>query len=120
MTADGALIEIEEVVPTEKARAAARAASTKDSGGNAKVDVEKAMVAVHEIETKLEEQEKELPVFQSGEEHGEHGGVTEDDDEDDDRQPEVTGGRESSPGLLTGEGRGSTRPERHWIRGERQ
>ena len=83
VTADGTLIEIEEIIPVEKAPTAVRAAIAKHFGPNAKVVVERKMIVVYEIETRIDGKEKELLVFPTGRVHEDHGDDHEDDDEDD-------------------------------------
>jgi len=84
VTADGTLIETEEIVPAEKAPAAVRAAIAKHFGANAKVVVEKKMIVVYEVEAKVDGKEKELLVFPTGHVHEDADGDHDDDDEDDD------------------------------------
>ena len=79
VTADGAVIEIEEIVPVEKAPAAVRAAIAKHFPANVKVTVEKKMIVVYEVEARIDGREKELLVFPTERVHEE-----DDDDEDDD------------------------------------
>ena len=87
VTADGTLIETEEIVPVEKLPAAVRAAIAKHFPANAKVTVEKKMIVVYEVEAKVDGREKELLVFPTGRVHEEPDDHHDDDDEDDD-EPE--------------------------------
>ena len=80
VTADGTLIETQEIVPAEKAPAAVRAAIAKHFGANAKVVVEKKMIVVYEVEAKVDGKEKELFIFPTGRVHED----PDDDDDDDD------------------------------------
>ena len=79
VTADGTLIEIEEIIPAENAPAAVRAAIAKYFGGDAKVVVEKKMIVVYEVEVKIDGKERELLVFPTGRVHED----SDDDHEDD-------------------------------------
>jgi uncharacterized membrane protein YkoI len=83
VTADGALVEIEEVIPVEKAPAAVRDAIAKHFPPNAKLVVEKTMIVVYEVEARIDGKEKELLVFPTGRVHEEA-----DDDDDDDEDEE--------------------------------
>jgi len=78
VTADGTLVETEQVIPAEQAPAAVRAAIAKHFG-TAKVVVEKKMIVVYEIAAQVDGKEKELLVFPTGRVHEEHG----DNDDDD-------------------------------------
>jgi uncharacterized membrane protein YkoI len=84
VTADGALIEIEETIPPEAAPAAVRAAIAKHFGPNAKVVIEKKMVVVYEVEARVDGKERELLVFPTGRVHEEDDDDDHDDDDDDD------------------------------------
>lgn len=84
VTADGTLIETEEIVPAERAPAAVRAAIAKHFGANAKVVVEKKMIVVYEVEAKVDGKEKELLVFPTGRVHEDADDDDDDDDEHDD------------------------------------
>jgi uncharacterized membrane protein YkoI len=84
VTADGTLIELEEIIPAGKAPAAVRAVIAKHFGAAAKVVVEKKMIVVYEIEAKIDGQEKELLVFPTGHVRDEPGDDDDDDDGDDD------------------------------------
>lgn len=79
VSADGELLEIEEVVPMDKAPAAVREAITKQFGAGAKVVIEKTMVVYYEVETKVDGKEKELYISPTGRVHGTEG---EDDGDD--------------------------------------
>jgi len=79
VTAEGALLEIEEIIPVEQAPAAVRAAIAKHFGDKAKVVVEKKMIVVYEVEAKIDGKEKELLVFPTGRVH-EDGDDHDDDD----------------------------------------
>ena len=79
VTADGALLELEETIPVKEAPAAVRAAIAKHFPANTRVVVEKTMIVVYEVEAKVDGKEKELLIFPTGRVHEEA-----DDDEDDD------------------------------------
>lgn len=83
VTADGTLVEIEELIPPEKAPAAVRAVIEKHFGADAKVVVERKMIVVYEVEAKIDGKEKEVLVFPTGRVHEEPDDDHEDDDEDD-------------------------------------
>ena len=89
VTADGALIEIEEIIPAETAPAAVRTAIAKHFGPNAKVVVEKTMIVVYEVEAKIDGEEKELLIFPTGRVHEDRNGDRDDDDDDDDDDADV-------------------------------
>ncbi|MCP4249186.1 MAG: hypothetical protein GY778_19250 [bacterium] len=82
VTADGALIEIEETILVAKAPAAVRAAIAQHFAANVKVVVEKKMIVVYEIEARINGREKEILVFPNGRIH--EGGDDDDDDDHDD------------------------------------
>ena len=84
VTADGTLVEMEEIIPAEMAPAAVRAAIAKHFGAAAKVVVEKKMVVVYEVEAKIDGKEKELLIFPTGRVHEDHDGDGDDDGDDDD------------------------------------
>ena len=84
VTADGALLEIEETIPAEQLPAAVRAVVAKHFPGHEQVTVEKKMIIVYEIEAKVDGYEKELLVFPTGRVHEEPDDHHDDDDEDDD------------------------------------
>ena len=86
VTAEGALLEIEEIIPVEKAPAAVRAVIAKHFGAKAKVVVEKKMIVVYEVEARIDGKEKELLVFPTGRVHedGDDDDDHDDDDDDDD------------------------------------
>ncbi len=86
VTADGTLIETEEIIPVEKTPTAVRAAIAKHFGPNAKVVVEKKMIVVYEIEARIDGKERELLVFPTGRVHEDQG--DDDDDHDDDEEDE--------------------------------
>jgi uncharacterized membrane protein YkoI len=83
VTADGTLVEIEEIIPVDKAPAAVRAAIAKHFGPDAKVVVEKKMVVVYEVEAKVDGKHKELLVLPTGRVHKEPDDDHEHDDDDD-------------------------------------
>ena len=90
VTAEGALLEIEEIVPVEKVPAAVRAVIAKHFGAQTKVVVEKKMIVVYEVEARIGGKEKELLVFPTGRVHedgdddDDHDGDDDDDDGEDD------------------------------------
>ena len=86
VTAEGALLKIEESIPVEKAPAAVRAVIAKHFGAKAKVVVEKKMIVVYEVEANIDGKEKELLIFPTGRVHedGDDDDDHDDDDEDDD------------------------------------
>ncbi len=73
VTADGALLELMEIVAIGDAPAAVRAAVAKHFGAKAEVVVEKKMIVVYEIEGRLDGKKKELVIFPTGRVHGHHG-----------------------------------------------
>ena len=83
VTEDGALLEIEEIIPVEKAPAAVRAAIAKHFPPNAKVIVEKTMIVVYEAEARIDGKEKEIIIFPTGRVQEEAGDDDDDDDDDD-------------------------------------
>ena len=105
VTADGALVEMEEEIPLEAAPAAVRAAIVQHFGADTTVTVERKMVVVYEVEGDVDGEAKEVSfsptgrVRKSGErghkgrghkghEHKGHGhkhdhGYDHDDDDDD-------------------------------------
>jgi len=88
VTADGALIELEEVVRVDELPRAVRAAVAEHFPPDARLHVEKTMIVVYEIEAKVNGREMELHVFPTGRVHE---GASEDDhdeDEDDDEEEE--------------------------------
>ena len=84
VTADGTLVEIEEIIPAEQAPAAVRAVIAKHFGANPKVVVEKKMIVVYEVEAKIDGKEKQLLVLPTGRVHEEPDDEHDDDDDDDD------------------------------------
>jgi uncharacterized membrane protein YkoI len=84
VTADGTLIETEEIVPVEKLPAAVRSAIAKHFGPKAKVVVEKKMIVVYEIEARGNGKEQELLVFPTGRVHEDADDDHEDDDDNED------------------------------------
>ena len=82
VTAEGALLELEEIIPVEKAPAAVQAAIAKHFPANAKVVVEKKTIIVYEAEARIDGKEKELLVFPTGKVHEQED--HDDDDHDDD------------------------------------
>ncbi len=93
VTADGALVEIEESIPAERAPAGVRAAIAQHFGANAKVSVEQKMVVFFEVEGKVNGKHQEVLVSPTGRVHEEaddeedEGDEGEDDDEKDDDAP---------------------------------
>ncbi len=84
VTADGTLLETEEIIPVEKAPAAVRAAIAKHFGANAKVVVEKKMIVVYEVEARVNGKEVELLILPTGHVHDDDDDDDDDDDENDD------------------------------------
>lgn len=83
VSADGELLEIEEIVPVEKVPAAVREAIAKHLGAGTKVVIEKTTVVYYEVEAKVDGKEKELYFSPTGRLHGDEGGEEADDDDDD-------------------------------------
>lgn len=79
VTADGALIETEEVVRLKDLPAAVRAAIAKHFPAKSKVKVEKKTIVIYEVEARIDGKERELLVFPTGRVHEGH-----DEDHDDD------------------------------------
>ncbi len=77
VTADGTLIETEEIIAAEKAPSSVRAAIATHFGANAKVVVEKKMIVLYEVEGRINGEEEELLVLPTGR-------VIEEPDDDDD------------------------------------
>jgi uncharacterized membrane protein YkoI len=86
VTADGTLIEREEIILVEKAPAAVRTAIATHFGANAKVVVKKKMMVVYEVEGKIKGELEELLVFPTGRVIEEPDGDDDDDDDDDDHE----------------------------------
>lgn len=84
VTAEGALLEIEEIIPVEKAPAAVRAAIAKHFGARATVVVEKKMIVLYEVAGRINGQQEELLVFPTGRVIAEPDDDDDDDDGDDD------------------------------------
>jgi uncharacterized membrane protein YkoI len=98
VTADGALVEMEEEIPLEAAPAEVRAAIAQYFGADTMVTVERKMVVVYEVEAEVDGEEKELLIWPTGrvrksaerghkghwhEGHGHKHGHKYDDDDDD-------------------------------------
>ncbi|UCG32109.1 MAG: hypothetical protein JSU68_10630 [Phycisphaerales bacterium] len=66
VTADGALLEMEEEIPLEAAPAAVRAAIMQHFGAGTMVTVDKKMVVVYEVEAKVDGEQKELLISPTG------------------------------------------------------
>ncbi|MFH1748337.1 MAG: PepSY-like domain-containing protein [Planctomycetota bacterium] len=79
VTADGTLVEIEEIITVKQAPEAVQAAIAKHFG-DAKVVVEKKMIVVYGVEGKVNGKEKELLLYPTGQVQDNDG----DDDKDDD------------------------------------
>lgn len=99
VTADGALVEMEEEIPLEAAPAEVRAAIAQHFGADAMVTVERKMVVVYEVEAEVDGEERELLISPTGrvrgsaghghkshwhEAHGHKHGHDYDDDDDED------------------------------------
>ncbi|MCK4660286.1 MAG: PepSY-like domain-containing protein [Phycisphaerae bacterium] len=84
VTADGTLLETEQIIPVEKAPAAVRAAIAKHFGANVKVVVEKMMIVVYEVEARIDGKEKELLISPTGRVCEGDDSNDDDDDNDDD------------------------------------
>ena len=78
VTADGDLVEFEEHVDADAVPRRVRAVAARVFPHGARIEYEKAMVVVYEIEARVDGQEKEISVLTTGEILG-----REDDDEDD-------------------------------------
>lgn len=81
VTEDGTLVETEETIPTSEAPAAVRALIAKHFGENAKVEVERKMIVMYEIEGKIDGKGREILVSPTGKTHDDY---EDDDGEDDD------------------------------------
>jgi uncharacterized membrane protein YkoI len=66
VTADGALVETEEIIPVEKAPQAVRSAIAKHFPAGAKVTVERKMVVIYEVEARIDGKEREVLVLPTG------------------------------------------------------
>lgn len=84
VTADGTLVETEEIIPLKRAPAAVRTAVAKRFGRDAKVTVEKKMIVIYEVEGRVNGKEVELLVFPTGRIHEQSGDEHDDDDDDHD------------------------------------
>jgi uncharacterized membrane protein YkoI len=84
VTVDGALLELEEIIPAAKAPKAVQAAIAQHFGPNAEVVVEKTMIVVYEVEAKTDGRDKELIIFPTGRVHDGHDHDDDDDDDNDD------------------------------------
>ncbi len=78
VTADGALVELEEVVDARDVPAAVREAAAKAFPKSAKLEFEKKMIVIYEVEAKVDGKEREVLISMSGHVHGDR-----DDDDDD-------------------------------------
>lgn len=91
VTADGTLIEMEEILAAEKAPASVRAAIATHFGANAKVVVEKKMIVVYEVDGRINGEQDELLVLPTGrviDEPDDDGDEDDSDEEDDDDNEE--------------------------------
>jgi len=84
VTADGTLIETEEIIPVANAPAAVRTAIAKHFAPGAQVVVARKMIVVYEVEAKVDGKEKELLVFPTGQVREDTDDDGDDDDDDDD------------------------------------
>ncbi len=84
VTAEGALIETEQIVSIKDLPAAARAAVAKHFPADAELKIEKKMVVIYEVEARINGKERELIVFPTGRVHEGHGDADDDHDDDDD------------------------------------
>lgn len=88
VTAEGALVELEEVIAVADAPSAVRDVIAKQFGAGTKVVVEKKMVVLYEIESKVDGKEKEVLVLPTGRvindsDDDDHHGDDNDDGDDD-------------------------------------
>lgn len=83
VTADGALIELEEATTLERVPAAVRAAILKHFGGDATVAVEKKTLVRYEAETMVQGKEQEVTILPTGRIVDDHDDPDPDDDSDD-------------------------------------
>jgi hypothetical protein len=84
VTAEGALVEREEVVGLDELPRAVRAVVAERFPPDARLQIEKTMIVVYEIEVRINGRETELYVLPTGHVHA----SGEDDDEDDDEDDE--------------------------------
>ncbi len=95
VTADGDLVELEEEVDASTVPARVRAVAEKEFGAGAKVEYEKILIVVYEMEARVDGKEKEIKVLPTGEIVGrdadDDDGEDDDDDYDDDDDDEDDG-----------------------------
>jgi hypothetical protein len=84
VTADGALLETEEIIPATRTPTAVRLVIMKHFGGDEKLVVAKKTIVVYEIEGKIRGERKELLVLPTGRVIEEPNGDDDDDEADDD------------------------------------
>lgn len=84
VTADGALVELEEEVDAKDVPVAVRKAAAKAFPKKAKLTFERKMIVIYEVEAKVDGKEREVLILPSGEIHGDHDHDDHDDDHDDD------------------------------------
>ena len=82
VTEAGDMVELEEIIPAEKAPAAVRAEAEKEGGKEAKVTFEKKTLVMYEIHFKKEGKGREMIFTPDGRQFHEEGGADKDEDED--------------------------------------
>jgi hypothetical protein len=82
VTETGDLVEIEEIIPAEKAPAAVRAAAEKEAGKDAKITFEKKTMVLYELHFKKGEKGREIILTPDGRPYEEDGGQHGEQDED--------------------------------------
>ena len=83
VTASGDLVELEEKVDAKDVPAAVKTVAAKEFPVGAKVEYEKVMIVVYELEAKVNGKEKEILVSPTGKIVGKEEGHDDDDDDDD-------------------------------------
>ena len=83
VSADGELLEVEEVVPIDKVPAAVREAIVKQLGTGAKVEIEKTTIVYYEVEGTVDGKHKEFYFSPTGQLHGDEQEEKEDEVDDD-------------------------------------
>jgi uncharacterized membrane protein YkoI len=84
VTAEGALVELEEKIRPKNVPAAVKKVVAKEFPAGAKVKYERVMIVVYEVEGKVNGKEKEILILPTGKIHGREEGDDDNDDDDDD------------------------------------
>ncbi|MBN2559608.1 MAG: PepSY-like domain-containing protein [Phycisphaerae bacterium] len=84
VTADGALVELEEAVDAKDVPASVREAAAKAFPKSAKLKFEKKMIVIYEVEAKVDGKEREILISPCGKVHGDHDDDGDDDEHEDD------------------------------------